>query len=94
MLEKVLKIVYKSGSNSLQDIAGELDTSKELVLQMIGDLERGNYLKLIEGEYSTECKNCPFSNSCSNGCVISSYNTSHGKIWMLTKKGLKLAEKS
>jgi len=94
MLERILKIVFKGGSYSLQDIARELDTSKELLLQMVEDLERGGYLKLIEGKYFTECKNCSFSNNCSKGCLITSYNTSYGKIWILTKKGIKLAERT
>ncbi len=86
MLEKILKIVFKCGANSLKDIAKELNISKELLLQMIGDLERGGYLKLIEGGYSSGCKECPFANS----CVINSYN----KIWALTEKGFKFVEKS
>jgi DNA-binding Lrp family transcriptional regulator len=85
MLEKILKMVSKGGSISLQEIARELDINKELLLQMIGDLERGGYLKLIEGKCSTECEKCPFVNN----CVINSYN----KIWVLTKKGFKFVEK-
>jgi Mn-dependent DtxR family transcriptional regulator len=86
MLEKFLKIVSKGGSNSLQEIAEKLGISKELLLKMIEDLERGGYLKLLEGKCSTECKKCPFANS----CVINSYN----KIWVLTEKGFKFVEKS
>jgi len=85
MLEKILKIVFKRGSNSLQDIAKKLGISKELLLKMIEDLERGGYLKLLEGKCSTECEKCQFANS----CVINSYN----KIWTLTEKGFKFAEK-
>ncbi|GAI41109.1 unnamed protein product [marine sediment metagenome] len=85
MLDKILKIVYKSGTNRLKDIAKKLDIRKELLLQMIGDLERGGYLKLLEGKCSTECEKCPFA----NGCVINSYN----KIWALTEKAFKFVEK-
>ncbi|GAG56738.1 unnamed protein product [marine sediment metagenome] len=86
MLEEILKIVSKKGSNSLQDIAKKLDISKDLLLQMIEDLERLGYLKLIEGECSAKCEKCSYINS----CVTTSYN----KIWSLTEKGFKLAEKS
>jgi len=85
MLKEILKIVSKGGSYNLRDIARELDISKELLLQMVEDLKRGGYLKLLEGKCSTECEKCPFANS----CVIDSYN----KIWALTEKGLKFAEK-
>jgi len=86
MLERILKIVFKDGSDSLQDIAKKLNISKDLLLQMIEDLERGGYLKLSEEKCHSECERCPYANS----CVITSYN----KIWSLTEKGFKLAEKS
>lgn len=86
MLEEIIKIVSKSGSNSLQGISKKLNISKELLLQMIKDLERGGYLKLLEVKCSTECEKCPYMGSCAI--------TSFSKIWTLTKKGFKLAEKS
>lgn len=86
MLEEILRIVSKKGSNSLQDIARKLDINKELLLQMIEDLERGGYLKLLEEKCHSECETCSYANS----CVTTSYN----KIWSLTEKGFKLAEKS
>ncbi|GAG90477.1 unnamed protein product, partial [marine sediment metagenome] len=43
-------------------------------------------LKLIEGECSAKCEKCSYINSC--------VTTSCNKIWSLTEKGFKLAEKS
>lgn len=79
MLEQMLHSLAQGGLHSLEDLARQLDTSRETVERMLGDLVRLGYLRAVARDCETACAGCPNAGACS---VASSQ-----RIWTLTEKG-------
>ncbi len=79
MLEQMLKLLSQGNLFSLEDLARKLDTSRDTVERMLGDLTRTGYLRAAARDCETSCAGCPNASACSI--------TSPQKIWTLTEKG-------
>ncbi len=64
MLEKLLEAISQSGTVQPAVLARQLGVSPALVELMIADLERGGYLRAVEGCAQGECAGCAASGAC------------------------------
>ncbi len=82
MLKRILMIAGRGGAMSIDVLSDELGVDSGMVSQMIGDLCRRDYLRMV-----------PVASICSGGCGSCSRNKSCGKVpgkgiaWRLTGKG-------
>ncbi|MBM3134457.1 MAG: HTH domain-containing protein [Chloroflexi bacterium] len=83
MLEKLLRLIAAGGTHSLADLAHKLGVSEEQLRQMIADLTRLGYLRLVAGGCEDHCAGC----SLASVCAVSSA----GQVWSLTDKGERAA---
>ena len=83
MLEELLRRIAAGGTHSLSDLAHKLGVSEELLRQMIEDLTRRGYLRLVTGCCADRCAGCSLAGT----CAVSSA----GQIWSLTDKGERAA---
>jgi Mn-dependent DtxR family transcriptional regulator len=83
MLEKLLRLIATGGTHSLSDLAHKLGVSEELLRQMIDDLTRLGYLRLVAGCCEDHCAGCSLAGTCAVG--------SAGQVWSLTDKGERAA---
>jgi hypothetical protein len=67
MLTKLLEILQRGGIHRISDLAGELQTSPELVGMMLQDLARLGYLKPMGDGCSQGCGGCPQMSHCGDG---------------------------
>jgi hypothetical protein len=85
MLTELLRTIKTHPFSSLEELGKELDLPIKLIEGMITELTKMGYLKSFEDCDST-CDHCPVGTACAG-------NT-RSKVWMLTEKGQKTAEKS
>jgi DNA-binding Lrp family transcriptional regulator len=64
MLDKLMLILQRGGSISIDRIARELDTTPEMIAQVIEYLERNGRLKQIGGDCNVPCAGCYLAQSC------------------------------
>lgn len=64
MLERLLAQITSKGAVSLAELAGELDTSPEMVALMLEDLERRGYLQAVQGCATGSCAGCSLPKGC------------------------------
>lgn len=64
MLRKLLEIIDQDGLFNPNELARRLDTSPELVIQMLLQLEHAGRIKSVPTCQSAECKDCPLSSGC------------------------------
>ncbi len=64
MLEQILKQLQKGGSTSVPDLARQLNVSERLVEQMLAELVRLGYLRLLDTCYRDACTGCPQKSGC------------------------------
>jgi len=68
------------------ELAEDLDTSPDLIDQMLIDLRRAGYIEPVEQSCSEKCAHCAQSGGCSLSFA--------GKIWRLTERGDRAAQTS
>jgi DeoR/GlpR family transcriptional regulator of sugar metabolism len=64
MLDKLISILQDGGSISIDQIARELDTTPEMIAQLIDHLQRNGRLKQIGGDCNVPCTGCYLAQSC------------------------------
>jgi predicted ArsR family transcriptional regulator len=79
MLEHLLSLVGQGGVHSYADLARQLDTTEELLEQMLQDLARMGYLRPVADGCETQCAGCPLAETCAIGGPT--------RVWTLTGKG-------
>ena len=65
MLEQILKQIQQGGAASLPAMARQLKVSEALVEQMLAELTRLGYLRLLEPCNQGACTRCPQHSDCS-----------------------------
>jgi predicted ArsR family transcriptional regulator len=83
MLEKLLRLIAAGSTHSLSELANKLGVSEELLRQMIEDMTRMGYLRLVTGGCADHCAGCSLAGICAVG--------SAGQVWSLTDKGERAA---
>jgi len=83
MLERLLSLVGQGGVHSYTDLARQLDVSEELLEQMLQDLARMGYLRLVAGSCQGRCAGCPLAETCAVGGPT--------RVWTLTERGAAIA---
>jgi len=78
MLERLLSLVGQGGVHSYTDLARQLDVTVELLEQMLQDLARMGYLRLVADGCETQCAGCPLAETCAAGGPT--------RVWALTEK--------
>lgn len=95
MLEELLRRLAEGGTHSLSELARELGVSERLLRQMIEDLARRGYLRLVADGCETHCAGCPLAETCADfgeASVSSAEPLSRAvggptRVWTLTEKG-------
>ena len=64
MLDELMLILQRGGSISIDQIARELDTTPEMIAQLIDHLARNGRLKQIGGDCNAPCTGCYLAQSC------------------------------
>jgi DNA-binding MarR family transcriptional regulator len=77
MLEKLLASISHSGVVQPAVLARQLGVSQALVELMIQDLQRGGYLRTVEGCADGRCRGCAQSTACSTPKI---------RLWALKEK--------
>jgi hypothetical protein len=85
LFEQLLRIVAQGGIHTRRELAQRLGVSEELLQQMIEELVRIGYLNPVAGDCHDRCAGCSFAAECAIG--------GGGRIWALTEKGAKEAER-
>ena len=84
LLQALLKRLTAGQVHIFSELAAELDIQEPLLEQMLQDLERGGYLRSAGVLCERRCQGCAREALC---------RIAHGgRVWMLTKKGLGLAD--
>lgn len=76
MLESLLELLRSGGTRRLADMAGELQTTPEMVEAMLDQLTQMGYLRVIDSECSS-CDGCSLAELCTSGAS--------GRVWALTE---------
>ena len=84
LLEDLLKRLASGRTHSLSELALELDIDAGLLEQMLQDLARAGYIRVLEASCAGQCDHCPYQSPCSL--------THGGRIWSVTDKGFRAAE--
>ena len=84
MLNRLLELLRSGGTRRVADLAGELDTTPELVEVMLEDLCRMGYLKRVGGACDGKCAACPMAGLCAAG--------GDEQLWALTEKGMEVSK--
>lgn len=84
MLIELIKAISRHPLANLDQLSEELKVTPLLLENMVADLSKRGYLKSYESCRSA-CDNCSLSSGCEGH--------DHPKIWMLTEKGLALAQR-
>jgi predicted ArsR family transcriptional regulator len=82
-LQRLLDLVNEGGVHSYADLARELGVSAGLVGQMVEDLARMGYLRLVAGSCQGQCAGCPLAETCAVGGPT--------RVWALTERGATIA---
>jgi hypothetical protein len=92
MIQNVLKALNEGKTQSIASLAGKLDISEGLLLQIVEDLSRKGYLKPFSSNASMSCgSSCGHSGfSCS---CCSAFQPPSQSGWSLTEKGIRAISK-
>jgi len=84
VFQRLLRLIASDTVQTLGQLAAELDVDQRLLEQMLNDLERAGYLRLLQGCGERRCSGCDLRGLCR---VI------HGgrRTWVATDKGLRVA---
>jgi predicted ArsR family transcriptional regulator len=64
MIEHLITILNRGGAITLDQIACELDTTPEMIKQLIAHLERSHLLKQIGDNCQATCNGCYLASAC------------------------------
>lgn len=84
MIEQLLRILAEGGIHSYEDLASRLSVPMPLLEMMLEDLSRLEYLRPVNNDCGSHCAGCSMGS-----CSI----TGPGRLWVLTEKGTKAAER-
>ena len=70
MIERLQLILKRGGAITLDQIARELDTTPEMIAQLIAYLERHGQLKSIGAGCAAACTGCYLARSCDRSDVL------------------------
>ena len=70
MLERLQSILNRGGAITLDQLAGELDTTPEMIAQLIDYLQRLGQLKPIGADCDTACTGCYLARTCDRSAVL------------------------
>ena len=69
MLDHLMSMLNRGGTLTLDQIASELDTTPEMIQQLIKCLERNDLLKQMGGECQTTCDGCYLASACTRSAA-------------------------
>ena len=84
VLQRLLGTMLARGTQSLTQLAGQLNVSQALIKSMIDDLTRMGYLKPLEGTCTGACESCHMATTCGIPSL--------GRVWVLTDAGKRAAQ--
>jgi predicted ArsR family transcriptional regulator len=84
VLERILRLMAKSGVQSQTKLAEELGVSKQLVWQMVEELAQRGYLLPVADGCNGMCADYPMGILCTVGGPT--------RVWALSEKGRRAAE--
>jgi DNA-binding IscR family transcriptional regulator len=84
MLIGLLKAIRSHPLANLEELGLELNTSTNMIEEMVAELTKKGYLKSFSDCDST-CDHCPVGSACGGNI--------RPKVWMLTEKGVTAASK-
>jgi hypothetical protein len=64
MLDKLLALLRQGGTVTLDQLARELDTSPEVVSEMIDHMTRLGWLRSMPASCDSACRACPSARDC------------------------------
>lgn len=64
MLEKLTAILKRGGTVTVDQMARELDTSPEMVGQMLDHMASAGWLRQLEASCASTCDQCVFARDC------------------------------
>lgn len=89
-LDALLYHLARDKVHTLGELAAKLDVSEGLLEQMLGILERADYVHVTERAFCDQsCRGCDMVEHCAKGCL----STRLGRMWSLTEKGLRAAQR-
>jgi predicted ArsR family transcriptional regulator len=65
MLERLIAILNRNSPATLDQLACELDTTPEMIAQLIEYLERNDLVKQLGDNCNTQCTGCYLAQECS-----------------------------
>ena len=86
LLQELLARMYNEQFRTLPELAQELDVDQMLLEQMLWDLERSGYLRLVGSVCRGQCGRCGKQEQCAP--------LAGGRTWTVTEKGLRVAKKT
>ncbi|GEM_PF-2856619 len=86
LMQCLLAHLVDGQSMNLLDLANSLEISRELLEQMLWDLERGGYIRQMQNACADGCQGCAHQRVCRAA--------PGGRIWVVTEKGRRVAERN
>jgi len=75
----LLKRLASGTAQTIGQLAAELDVDRELLEQMLLDLERAGYLRAVQGCAEGQCRSCDLQALCTS--------SRRERVWLVTEKG-------
>ena len=86
LMQRLLAHLIDGQSMNLIELANHLEISRELLEQMLWDLERGGYIRQLQNARAGGCQGCAHQRVCRAA--------PGGRIWIVTEKGHRVAERN
>jgi predicted ArsR family transcriptional regulator len=80
----LLRRLASGTAQTIVQLATELDVDRELLEQMLLDLERAGYLRIVRGCADGRCRSCDLQALCTLG--------QPQRVWLVTEKGSRAAK--
>ncbi|MFN8597471.1 MAG: FeoC-like transcriptional regulator [Anaerolineae bacterium] len=78
MLEKLTSILKRGGTVTVDQMARELDTSPQLVSQMLDHMTSAGWLRQLEASCASTCDECVFVRDCQR--------STQGRVWQVGRQ--------
>lgn len=78
MLFKLLELLSSDRTRSLDDLARTLNTTPEMVIAMLQELERMGYVRKVDLGCNEHCESCAHNAACVRG--------STGSVWIVATR--------
>ena len=79
MFDKLLALLNRGGTLTIEQAARELDTTPEVVSGMIDHMTRAGWLRSMSASCDTRCGECLFARDCTRA--------DNNRIWLTTGEG-------